>query len=152
MAVADMILLQQPLTGLKPPSRQNLAHFIRSASVRFGGTAVFAGVLASGQRRESPLPTRADMFLTVVSWALPQTHPKEPPMPYTLTQLAADIREALKTDSGRSAKETVCTYVTRGLADEAFIATHRKERATGDNPSAELSEHRDAAVQISWRV
>jgi hypothetical protein len=73
-------------------------------------------------------------------------------MPYTLTQLAADIREALKAGSGRSAKETVCTYVARALDDEAFIAAHLKERAPGANPREVLYEDPDLGFCICGHV
>jgi hypothetical protein len=61
-------------------------------------------------------------------------------MPYTLTQLAADIRETLQTGSDRPAKEMVCKYVSRALTDEAFVAAHLKDRATGANPREVLYE------------
>ena len=73
-------------------------------------------------------------------------------MPYTVTQLAADIREALQTDSGRSAKETVCTYVVRALRDEAFVAAHLKERAPGANPREVLYEDPDLGFCICGHV
>jgi predicted metal-dependent enzyme (double-stranded beta helix superfamily) len=73
-------------------------------------------------------------------------------MPYTLTQLAADIREALKTGSGRTAKETVCTCVARALEDEAFIAAHLKERAPGANPREVLYEDPDLGFCICGHV
>ncbi len=55
-------------------------------------------------------------------------------MAYTLTQLAADIRETLKADSGPAGKEKVCGFVSRCLTDKAFVATHLKERAPGAGP------------------
>lgn len=61
-------------------------------------------------------------------------------MPYTLTQLAADIRETLKTGSGLSAKEAVCGHVARALTDADFVATHLKERAPGADPREVLYE------------
>lgn len=61
-------------------------------------------------------------------------------MPYTLSQLAADIREALTTGSGRPAKEAVCALVSRALEDEAFLATHLKDRAPGADPREVLYE------------
>jgi hypothetical protein len=61
-------------------------------------------------------------------------------MPYTLTQLAADIRETLKTGSGRAAKEAVCGHVARALNDPEFVTTQLKERAPGANPREVLYE------------
>ncbi len=45
-------------------------------------------------------------------------------MTYTLEQLSADIRNALKADSGIVGKETVCTLVSQVLLDHDFIAKH----------------------------
>ena len=39
-------------------------------------------------------------------------------MAYTLTQLAADIRETLKADPGVAGREKVCGYVSRSLLDK----------------------------------
>jgi hypothetical protein len=73
-------------------------------------------------------------------------------MPYTLTQLAADVREALKAGSGRSAKETVCIYVARALGDEAFVAAHLTERAPGANPREVLYEDPELGFCICGHV
>jgi hypothetical protein len=61
-------------------------------------------------------------------------------MAYTLTQLAADIREALETSTGAAAKKKVRDYVERSLADKAFIAAHLKDRAKGAHPREVLYE------------
>jgi hypothetical protein len=61
-------------------------------------------------------------------------------MAYTLTQLAADIRETLEADDGPAGKEKVCKFVSRSLNDPAFIATHLKDRAKGANPREVLYE------------
>ena len=45
-------------------------------------------------------------------------------MTYTLEQLSADIREALKADSGIAGKQAVCKLVSKVLLDQDFIATH----------------------------
>jgi hypothetical protein len=73
-------------------------------------------------------------------------------MPYTLVQLAADIHETLKTDSGRSAKETVCRHVARALTDEAFIAAHLGERAPGADPREVLYEDPELGFCICGHV
>jgi len=73
-------------------------------------------------------------------------------MPYTLTQLAADIKETLQTGSGRPAKEKVCTYVSRALADAAFLATHLTERAPGAHPREVLYEDPDLGFCICGHV
>jgi predicted metal-dependent enzyme (double-stranded beta helix superfamily) len=73
-------------------------------------------------------------------------------MPYTLTQLAADIRETLKTSSDRSAKEDVCQHVTRALKDEAFLAAHLKDRAPGADPREVLYEDPELGFCICGHV
>jgi hypothetical protein len=45
-------------------------------------------------------------------------------MTYTLEELSADIRKALKGNPGLAGKETVCKLVSRVLLDKEFIATH----------------------------
>ena len=45
-------------------------------------------------------------------------------MAYTLEQLSADIRKALKADPGAAGKEAVCGFVSKVLLDQEFIAQH----------------------------
>jgi hypothetical protein len=45
-------------------------------------------------------------------------------MPYSLEQLSADIRKALKEDSGIVGKQAVCKLVSKVLLDQEFIAKH----------------------------
>ncbi len=45
-------------------------------------------------------------------------------MPYTLEQLSADIRGALKADPGPAGKQSVCALVSKALLDKAFVAKH----------------------------
>ncbi len=52
-------------------------------------------------------------------------------MAYTLPQLADDIRAALKSDASSAGKQEVCEYVSRSLADAAFVATYLKDRPPG---------------------
>jgi hypothetical protein len=73
-------------------------------------------------------------------------------MAYTLTQLAADIRETLKGDSGPAGKARVCSYVSRSLKDQAFIAAHLKERAPGANPREVLYEDPELGFCICGHV
>jgi predicted metal-dependent enzyme (double-stranded beta helix superfamily) len=61
-------------------------------------------------------------------------------MTYTLTQLAADIRETLRADASPAGREKVCGYVSKVLTDKAFIATHLKDRANGAHPREVLYE------------
>src|SRR5215469_4445368 len=55
-------------------------------------------------------------------------------MPYTLEQLAADIRATLTRDSGPTGKAAICGLVSRALTDEAFVARHLSERKSGADP------------------
>ena len=45
-------------------------------------------------------------------------------MAYTLEQLSADIRDALKADSGPAGKQAVCGLVSKVLLDREFVAKH----------------------------
>jgi hypothetical protein len=73
-------------------------------------------------------------------------------MAYTLTQLAADIRETLKTDAGVAGKEKVRGYVERSLADTAFVAAHLQDRAQGANPREVLYEDPELGFCICGHV
>jgi hypothetical protein len=73
-------------------------------------------------------------------------------MPYTLTQLAADIREALAGGADRSAKEKACAYVSRALADQAFVATHLEDRAPGADAREVLYEDPELGFCICGHV
>ena len=55
-------------------------------------------------------------------------------MPYTLTQLATDLRTALEAEPGHGGREKARAIVTRALKDEAFVAEHLKDRPAGGNP------------------
>jgi hypothetical protein len=61
-------------------------------------------------------------------------------MGYTLSELAADIRRELAAGSGPAAEAAVCELVARALKDEAFVATHLKERPAGSDPREVLYE------------
>jgi hypothetical protein len=73
-------------------------------------------------------------------------------MAYTLTQLAADIRETLKSDTSPTGKDKVCALVSRSLSDKAFVATHLKERAAGANPREVLYEDPELGFCICGHV
>lgn len=73
-------------------------------------------------------------------------------MPYTLPQLAADIRKTLKAGPSRPAKEAVCTLVSRALRDGDFLATHLAERAPGAHPREVLYEDPDLGFCICGHV
>jgi predicted metal-dependent enzyme (double-stranded beta helix superfamily) len=73
-------------------------------------------------------------------------------MPYTLTQLAADIRETLAGGADRSAKEKVGALVVRALKDEAFLASHLKDRGPGADPREVLYEDPELGFCICGHV
>ena len=73
-------------------------------------------------------------------------------MTYSLTQLAADIRETLKADAGPAAKERVCGYVSKALSDKTLVATHLKDRAPGANPREVLYEDPELGFCICGHV
>jgi hypothetical protein len=71
---------------------------------------------------------------------------------YTLNQLAADIRAALKADPGRGGKAVVGRYVSRALTDPKFIAAHLKDRAPGADPREVLYEDPELGFCICGHV
>jgi hypothetical protein len=73
-------------------------------------------------------------------------------MTYSLTQLAADIRETLKADTGPAAKERVCGYVSKALTDKTLVSTHLKDRAAGANPREVLYEDPELGFCICGHV
>src|SRR5256884_6763064 len=73
-------------------------------------------------------------------------------MTYSLTQLAADIRETLKADAGPAAKEKVGGYVPKGLTDKTLVATHLKDRAPGAHPREVLYEDPELGFCICGHV
>ena len=73
-------------------------------------------------------------------------------MTYSLTQLAADIRETLKSDSGFAGKQKVCGYVSKALTDKTLVANHLKDRAPGAHPREVLYEDPELGFCICGHV
>ena len=73
-------------------------------------------------------------------------------MAYALTQLAADIREALKVSTGRAAKDIVCKQVSKALVDPLFVTTHLRDRAPGAHPREVLYEDPELSFCICGHV
>ena len=73
-------------------------------------------------------------------------------MSYTLSQLAADIRETLRADTGSEGRAKVTQFVTRALKDQAFIARELKERAAGADPRQVLYEDPELGFCICGHV
>ena len=61
-------------------------------------------------------------------------------MPYTLSQLAADIRGTLEANPGHDGRDKLRAHVSRALKDEAFVAENLKDRTKGGNPREILYE------------
>jgi len=73
-------------------------------------------------------------------------------MPYTLQELAADIRATLEADPGRAGRLKVCEYVTRALGDPVFLTTHLKARAPKADPREVLYEDPELGFCICGHV
>jgi hypothetical protein len=73
-------------------------------------------------------------------------------MAYSLTQLAADIRETLKADAGVNGKQKVGEYVSKALLDPAFVAAHLKARKSGEHPREVLYEDPELGFCICGHV
>jgi hypothetical protein len=73
-------------------------------------------------------------------------------MTYTLEQLAADIRTALKADANSAAKLKVCGYVSQSLNDPVFVATYLKDRPPNANPREILYEDPELGFCICGHV
>ena len=50
-------------------------------------------------------------------------------MAYTLEQLSADIRHALKADPGPAGKQAACALVSKVSLDKEFVAKHLQTSA-----------------------
>jgi hypothetical protein len=73
-------------------------------------------------------------------------------MTYTLDQLAADIRDALKADPSSAGRRKVCGYVSRALNEPAFLATYLKDRAPKADPREILYEDPELGFCICAHV
>jgi hypothetical protein len=73
-------------------------------------------------------------------------------MAYTLEQLAADIRETLKSTPGRPGKEAIRAHVSKALTEPSFVAAHLQERAAGTHPREVLYEDADLGFCICGHV
>jgi hypothetical protein len=73
-------------------------------------------------------------------------------MPYTLSQLATDIRETLKADAGPAGKAKVGTFVAQALTDPTFVAAELGERAPGASPRQVLYEDPELGFCICGHV
>lgn len=73
-------------------------------------------------------------------------------MPYTLEQLASDIKGTLNADPGPEGKKKLCEFVSRALNDDEFVAKHMTERGPDDDPREVLYEDPDLGFCICAHV
>jgi predicted metal-dependent enzyme (double-stranded beta helix superfamily) len=70
----------------------------------------------------------------------------------TVDELARDIRDILKSDSGPAGKQKICDRLSRALLDEQFVATYLSARAPGANPRELLYEDPEFGFCICGQV
>ncbi len=73
-------------------------------------------------------------------------------MSYTLEQLASDIRNTLKAQTGVSGKKAICQHVVKALEDEDFVAEHMPDRARDADPREILFEDPELGFCICAHV
>ena len=73
-------------------------------------------------------------------------------MPYTLSELAADIRSRLSKAPISECAEEICGFVGRALADDTFIAEHLPDRTAGKHPREVLFEDSELGFCICGHV
>ncbi len=73
-------------------------------------------------------------------------------MPYTLTEMADDIRAQLSVRQVDDCAESLCAIVGRGLVDDDFVAAHLPDRAPGEHPREVLYEDPELGFCICGHV
>lgn len=73
-------------------------------------------------------------------------------MPYTLMQMADDIRAELSTRPARDCADALCAIVGRALTDPDFVAAHLPDRAPGEHPREVLYEDPELGFCICGHV
>lgn len=73
-------------------------------------------------------------------------------MPYTLSQMADDIRAELVGRPAADCAERLCTIVGRALTDADFVAAHLPDRAPGQHPREVLYEDPELGFCICGHV
>src|SRR5262249_10748086 len=136
----------RPPDGAAAPRASARAHWgsrnARSASAPPGVSGDFLPLETGTRMRYSPatrLPLEESMSDAMT-------------MSYTLDQLAADIRAALKADSGRAGKIAVGRHVERALIDPGFVAADRKARPEAADPREVLYEDPELGFCICGHV
>ncbi|MEJ1994697.1 MAG: hypothetical protein P8X75_05705 [Limibacillus sp.] len=73
-------------------------------------------------------------------------------MPYSLNDLAADIRAELSKKPVEDCAEELCAFVSKALKDKDFVAKHLPDRAEGEAPREVLYEDPDLGFCICGHV
>jgi len=73
-------------------------------------------------------------------------------MPYSLDDLATDIRAELSQKPVQDCAEQLCALVSKALNDKDFLAKHLPDRAEGEPPRAVLYEDPDLGFCICGHV
>jgi hypothetical protein len=73
-------------------------------------------------------------------------------MPYTLEDLAADIRAELSEKPVAACAPQLCAFVSKALKDEAFLARHLPDRKAGEHPREVLYEDPELGFCICGHV
>lgn len=73
-------------------------------------------------------------------------------MPYTLSELAEDVRAQLSARPAAECAEALCGIVGRALTDRDFVAAHLPDRAPGEHPREVLYEDPEMGFCICGHV
>lgn len=73
-------------------------------------------------------------------------------MPYTLSQMADDLRAELRARLARDCADALCAIVGRALVDPAFVERHLPDRAPGQHPREVLYEDPELGFCICGHV
>lgn len=73
-------------------------------------------------------------------------------MPYTLQQMAGDIRAQLSECPASECADALCAIVGRALTDPDFVASHLRDRAPGEHPREVLFEDPELGFCICGHV
>ena len=73
-------------------------------------------------------------------------------MPYTLTELAGDVRAILSQSEASACSDDLCKLVSKALNDPEFTSTHLTDRRDGEGPREVLFEDDELGFCICGHV
>lgn len=73
-------------------------------------------------------------------------------MPYTISQMANDLRDELSARPASACADALCRIVERALTDREFVAEHLRDRAPGASPREVLYEDPELGFCICGHV